>query len=81
MEPVILKGRSIRREEAPSRRLAAAIATGDKQPPKVRTLVVDGVVRSVEVTCSCGETTTIDLISSEPGQPAQEGAAQQRGAQ
>ncbi len=81
MEPVILKGRTVRREEAPSRRLAAAIATGDKEPPKIRTLVVDGVVRSVEVTCSCGETTTIDLVAQESpaspsATPGQEGGTQ-----
>ena len=76
MQPVILKGRTVRREEAPSRRLAAAIATGDKQPPKVRTLVVDGVVRSIEVTCSCGETTTIDLVASNQESEAQQGGSQ-----
>ena len=74
MEPVILKGRGIRREEAPSRRLAAEIATGKKSPPKVRTLVVDGVVRSIEVTCACGETTTVELVaqSSTPAPGAAE---------
>jgi hypothetical protein len=81
MEPVILKGRSVRREAAPSRRLAAAIATGDKQPPKVRTLVVDGVVRSVEVTCSCGETTTIDLIADGGSAPANADTQSQGGTQ
>ncbi|MEM8712386.1 MAG: hypothetical protein AAGG01_15650 [Planctomycetota bacterium] len=63
MEPVILKGRQVKREEAASKRIAAAVARGDRQPPSVRTLVVDGVVRAIEVTCSCGETTTIDLVS------------------
>lgn len=76
MEPVILKGRSVRREDAPARRLANAIATGDKQPPKVRTLVVDGVVQSIEVTCACGDTTTIDLMS-----PKAQGQGQQGGDQ
>jgi hypothetical protein len=70
MEPVILKGRQVKREEAPSRRFAAAVASGDKQPPSVRTLVVDGVVRALEVTCSCGEVTTIELMSTTtPGGP------------
>ncbi|QDV05035.1 hypothetical protein Poly30_05300 [Planctomycetes bacterium Poly30] len=63
MDPVILKGRQVKREEAPARKLAAAVASGEKQPPTVRTLVVDGVVRALEVTCSCGEVTTIELKS------------------
>lgn len=70
MEPVILKGRQVKREAAPSRRLAAAVASGEKQPPSVRTLVVDGVVKALEVTCSCGEVTTIELKSEmNPGGP------------
>ncbi len=63
MEPVILKGRKVRREEAPARRLATQVASGERKAPSVRTLVVDGVVRALEVTCSCGEVTTVDLVT------------------
>lgn len=64
MERVILKGRQVRREATPARRLAAQVASGDRKAPTVRTLVVDGVVRALEVTCSCGEVTTVDLVTS-----------------
>ena len=64
MDPVILKRHTIRSEES----AAPQLASGKKVAPKVRTLVVDGIVRSVEVTCACGETTTIELVVSEEQQ-------------
>ncbi len=65
MDPVILKGRQVRREEAPARRLASSVASGERQAPSVRTLVVDGVVSAIEVTCSCGEVTTVELSTAQ----------------
>ena len=46
-------------QRAPSAaRGARATSHGDK---RVRALEVEGVVRALEITCSCGETTVVEL--------------------
>ena len=69
MEPVILKGRQVRREQAKPQRIAQAVAMGDACVPTVRSLMDDGVVRAIEVTCSCGEKTTVDLVHGAAAPP------------
>jgi len=59
MNPVILKSRAVRREDSTASRHAAAVARGDD--PEVKLVTVDGVVRALEVKCSCGATTVVEL--------------------
>lgn len=69
MDRVILKGRHVRREEGPiARRERAA---GEGRPTEIRALEENGVVRTLEVRCSCGDVITIDLDTRAP-QGAQE---------
>lgn len=59
MDRVILKGNRVRHEESSHVRHAAAVARGDA--PEVRLVELDGVVRALEVRCSCGDTITVEL--------------------
>ncbi len=59
MNPVILKNRVVRREDSAATRHAAAVARGDN--PEVKLITVDGTVRALEVLCSCGATTVVEL--------------------
>lgn len=64
MDPVILKGRRVRRDEGAAARRERAVQEG--RQPEVRTLVEDGVVRALEVRCACGEIVTIKLEGADP---------------
>ena len=70
MEPVILKGNRVRREEGPTGRRQRAAAEG--RQPHVRALEQDGIVRAIEVRCSCGDIVTIELETQAPPQGAAE---------
>lgn len=76
MEPHIIKHQRVRlgAEDAETRPRAA----GKKH---VRTIEHDGAVRAIEVTCSCGEITRVELVSesnANAGQPAPSSAAKGR---
>lgn len=72
MEPVILKGQRVTREEGPAVRRSRAIARGEHS--EVRALSQDGVLRAIEVRCTCGDVITIELDGSGNGPaPAREG--------
>lgn len=64
MDPVILKGRNVRRDAGAAALRERAIQEG--RQPEVRTLVEDGVLRALEVRCSCGEIVTIKLEGEAP---------------
>ncbi len=59
MSRVILKSQHVQNQDSAETRRAAAIARGAQ--PEVRVLEVDGVVRGLEVRCSCGELVTVEL--------------------
>jgi hypothetical protein len=59
MSRVILKSDRVQAQDSAEVRRAAAIARGAQ--PEVRVLEVDGVVRGLEVRCSCGELVTVEL--------------------
>lgn len=59
MSRVILKSQHVQSQDSAETRRAAAIARGAQ--PEVRVLEVDGVVRGLEVRCSCGELVTVEL--------------------
>ncbi|GEM_PF-3806810 len=59
MSRVILKSQQVQSHDSAENRHAAAIARGAQ--PEVRVLEVDGVVRGLEVRCSCGELVTVEL--------------------
>lgn len=65
MEPVILKGKRVTREVGPAMQRKQAIARGEQS--EVRALSQDGVLRAIEVRCSCGDVITIELQGSEDG--------------
>jgi len=64
MDPVILKGRQVRRDEGAAARRERAVHEG--RQPEVRTLVEDGALRALEVRCACGEIVTIKLEGEAP---------------
>ena len=55
----IIKRNAVRLEERPARRESSAAACAPAQG--ARLLRTDGVVRAIEVTCSCGDVTVIEL--------------------
>lgn len=59
MDKVILKSRQVSREESPVVRRAQAMAGGAEA--SVRTVEENGVVRAIEVVCTCGDRVTIEL--------------------
>ncbi len=63
MDKVILKSRDVTREESPVVRRAQAIAGGAEA--EVRTIEEHGIVRAIEVTCTCGDRVTIELTHSQ----------------
>jgi len=64
MSRVILKSDRVQNQDPSETRRAAAIARGAQ--PEVRVLEVDGVVRGLEVRCSCGELVTVELQVPSP---------------
>ncbi len=42
-------------------RSSASSAVGRRCEKSARPITIDGAIRAIEVTCSCGETTTIEL--------------------
>lgn len=70
MDPVILKGRQVRREDGAAARRERAVSEG--RQPHVRALEENGVVRAIEVRCACGDVVTVELETSAPARGAQE---------
>ena len=65
MEPVILKGRRVTRTESSSRRPTQSDA--HEGASEVRSLTQGGVLKAIEVRCSCGDVVTIELDGSGHG--------------
>lgn len=59
MDKVILKSRQVTREESPVVRRAQAIVGGAEA--EVRTVEEHGVVRAIEVVCTCGDRVIVEL--------------------
>ncbi|MEM6674500.1 MAG: hypothetical protein AAF726_16760 [Planctomycetota bacterium] len=59
MNRVILKSSGLKHEPNAEPRYAGA--TGEERRPDVRIVEVDGVVRAIEIVCSCGERTTVEI--------------------
>ncbi len=59
MEPHIIKHQRVRLGQGLGESDARPRAPGKKH---VRAIEHDGVVRAIEITCSCGETTRVELV-------------------
>jgi hypothetical protein len=59
MEPHIIKHQRVRLGQGLDVPVARPRATGKKH---VRAIEHEGVVRAIEITCSCGETTRVELV-------------------
>lgn len=59
MEKVILKKHAVRREESPMGRRAKSLEEGGRA--EIRAVEENGVVRAIEVVCTCGDRITIEL--------------------
>jgi len=65
--PSIIKHEHVRLEHAPGG--AESGTTGARCAKSVRLLEVEGTVRALELRCSCGEATVIELDYAEPQEP------------
>lgn len=59
MDKVILKSRDVRRESSPALERVHLLQQGAKA--EVRTVSEGGVLRAIEVVCTCGDVITVDL--------------------
>jgi hypothetical protein len=78
MEPHIIKSQRVRLGQGLESTDARPRAAGKKH---VRTIEHDGAVRAIELTCSCGEISRVELVietSPKAEQAAPQGAAKGR---